>query len=82
MKLTAVKRGRRSRALGTRRPLALQTRPNEPWSLDFVSNAFPDSRRFQVLAVVYDFTRECLGLGVKTLLLGQRLERELDAVIA
>ncbi|POO52107.1 hypothetical protein CTT39_21805 [Agrobacterium rosae] len=49
---------------GTRRPLALQTRPNEPWSLDFVSNAIPDSRRPQVLAVVYDFTCECLGLRV------------------
>ena len=30
----------RKRALGTRCPLALSSRPNERWSLDFVSDAF------------------------------------------
>ena len=47
-KLTVRKRGGRKRALGTRRPLALPSRPNERWSLDFVSDAFTDGRRFQV----------------------------------
>ncbi|MBD9492284.1 IS3 family transposase, partial [Ensifer sp. ENS11] len=61
-KLTVRKRGGRKRALGTRRSLALPSRPNERWSLDFVSDAFTDGRRFRVLAVVDDFTRECLAL--------------------
>ena len=61
-KLTVRKRGGRKRALGTRRPLALPSRPNERWSLDFVSDAFTDGRRFRVLAVVDDFTREYLCL--------------------
>ncbi|EHS49674.1 integrase catalytic region [Rhizobium sp. PDO1-076] len=39
-KLTVRKRGGRKRALGTRCPLALSSRPNERWSLDFVSDAF------------------------------------------
>ena len=60
-KLTVRKRGGRKRALGTRRPLALPSRPNECWSLDFVSDAFTDGRRFRVLAVVDDFTRQCAG---------------------
>ncbi len=80
-KLTVRKRGGRKRALGTRRPLALPSRPNERWSLDFVSDAFTDGRRFRVLAVVDDFTRECLALVADTSLSGRRLARELDAVI-
>jgi putative transposase len=81
-KLTVRKRGGRKRALGTRRPLARPSRPNERWSLDFVSDAFTDGRRFRVLAVVEAFTRECLALVADTSLSGRRLARELDAVIA
>ena len=81
-KLTVRKRGGRKRALGTRRPLALPSRPNERWSLDFVSDAFTDGRRFRALAVVDDFTRECLCLVPDTSLSGARLARELDSLIA
>ena len=81
-KLTVRKRGGRKRALGTRRPLALPSRPNERWSLDFVSDAFTDGRRFRVLAVVDDFTRECLCLVADTSLSGARLTRELDDLIS
>ena len=81
-KLSVRKRGGRKRALGTRRPLALPSRSNERWSLDFVSDAFTDGRRFRVLAVVDDFTRECLCLVADTSLSGHRLARELDTLIA
>ena len=81
-KLTVRKRGGRKRALGTRRPLALPSRPNERWSLDFVSDAFTDGRRFRVLAVVDDYTRECLCLVADTSLSGARLTRELDDLIS
>jgi putative transposase len=81
-KLTVRKRGGRKRALGTRRPLALPSRPNERWSLDFVSDSFTDGRRFRVLTVVDDHTRECLALIADTSLSGRRVVRELDAVIA
>lgn len=81
-KLTVRKRGGRKRALGTRHPLALPSRSNERWSLDFVSDAFTDGRRFRVLAVVDDFTRECLCLVADTSLSGHRLARELDSLIA
>ena len=56
--------------------------PNQRWSLDFVSDAFSDGRRFRILAVVDDFTRECLCLVADTSLTGLRVARELDAVIA
>lgn len=79
--LQVRKRGGRKRALGTRRPMVIPERVNERWSLDFVSDAFTDGRRFRVLAVVDDFSRECLTLVPDTSLSGKRLTRELDAII-
>lgn len=80
-KLQVKRRGGRKRALGTRRPMLVPDRPNERWSLDFVSDAFTDGRRFRILAVVDDFSRECLGLIADTSLSGLRVTRELSAVI-
>lgn len=80
-KLQVRKRGGRKRALGTRRPMVLPNRANERWSLDFVSDAFTDGRRFRVLAVVDDFSRECLALVADTSLSGLRMTRELDDII-
>jgi putative transposase len=81
-KLQVRKRGGRKRALGMRAPIALPNGPNERWSLDFVSDAFTDSRRFRILAIVDDFTRESLALIPDTSLSGARVARELDALIA
>jgi putative transposase len=81
-RLQVRRRGGRKRALGTRAPMALPQGPNQRWSLDFLSDAFTDGRRFRILAVVDDFTRECLCLVADTSLSGARVARELDAVIA
>jgi putative transposase len=81
-RLQVRRRGGRKRALGTRAPMALPQGPNQRWSLDFAADAFTDSRRLRILAVVDDFTRECLCLAADTSLSGARVARELDAVIA
>jgi len=81
-RLQVRRRGGRKRALGTRARLALPQGPNQRWSLDFLSDQLSDSRRFRILAVVDDFTRECLALVADTSLSGARVERELDAIIA
>src|SRR5579863_3519284 len=81
-RLQVRRRGGRKRALGTRAPMALPQGPNQRWSLDFVSDAFADGRRFRILAIVDDFTRECLALVPDTSLPGLRVARELDALIA
>lgn len=65
-RLQMRRRGGRKRALGTRRPMALPQGPNQRWSLDFVSDALACGRRFRILAVVDDFTRECLALVADT----------------
>lgn len=78
----AVKRRRgRKRALGSRRPMVTPNRVNERWSLDFVSDALTDSRRFRTLCVVDDFTREALAIVVDVSLSGVRVARELDRLI-
>jgi hypothetical protein len=56
--------------------------PNQRWSLDFVSDTLDDGRRFRILVVVDDCTRECLALVVDTSLCGRRVARELDRIIA
>ncbi len=78
----AVKRRRgRKRSLGTRRPMTIPSGPGKRWSLDFVSDIFGPGRRFRILAVNDDFTRECLGLVADTSISGKRVARELDAVV-
>ena len=47
-KLQVRRRGGRKRALGMRRPMEVPDRPNQRWSLDFVSDAFTDGRRFRI----------------------------------
>lgn len=79
--LMVRKRGGWKRALGTRAPTALPQGPNQRWSLDFVSDALTDGRRFRILTIVDDFTRECLGLVADTSLSGSRVARELDALV-
>ena len=80
-RLTVRKRGGRKRALGTRAPLLLPWNRNQRWSLDFVADALADGRRFRILAVVDDFSRECLALVVDTSLSGVRVARELDRIV-
>ena len=81
-RLQVRRRGGRKRALGTRAPLALPQGPNQRWSLDFLHDQLSDGRRFRILAIVDDFTRECLALVADTSLSGLRVGRELDAIIA
>lgn len=81
-KLQVRRRGGRKRALGTRKPMVLPDGPNQRWSLDFMSGALTDGRRFRILAVVDDFSRDSLVLVADTSLSGQRVSRELDRVVA
>jgi putative transposase len=80
-RLTVRKRGGRKRALGTRAPMAIPQGKNQRWSLDFVSDALACSRKFRILTVVDDFSRECVALVVDNSLSGVRVARELDRVV-
>jgi putative transposase len=80
-KLAVRRRGGRKRAIGTRAPMMIPLAPNERWSLDFVSDQLTDGRRFRILTIVDDCTRECLALVADISLSGVRVARELDQLI-
>ena len=80
-KLAVRRRGGRKRAIGTRAPMLVPMAPNERWSLDFVSDQLTCGRRFRILTVVDDCTRECLALVADSSLSGVRVARELDRLM-
>ena len=80
-RLMVRRRGGRKRAIGTRRPMEIPLAANQRWSLDFVSDQMTDGRRFRILTVIDNCTRECLALVADTSLSGRRVARELDAII-
>jgi putative transposase len=77
-RLTVRRRGGRKRVLGTRAPMVVPQGPNQRWSLDFAADTLACGRRFRILCVIDDFSRECLAAVVDTSLSGQRVARELD----
>jgi putative transposase len=81
-RLQVRRRGGRKRAIGTRAPMSVPDGPNQRWSLDFASDTLADGRRFRILCVVDDFSRECLALVADTSLSGKRVARELDTIAA
>ena len=79
----AVRRRRsRRRAVGTRAPAPVLALPNQRWRLDFVHDQMASGRRFRVLNVVDDVTRECLAAVPDTSISGRRVVRELTELIA
>ena len=79
--LTVRKRKGRKRATGSRAPILVEARPNARWSVDFVHDQFSNGRRFRILNVIDDVTKECLAAIADTSISGRRVARELDAVI-
>lgn len=47
--------------------------PNESWSMDFVTDALYNGRRFRVLTIVDNFSRESLGMLVDQKITGERV---------
>ena len=53
-------------------------RVNQRWSMDFVSDSLCTGQRFRVLAILDDFSRECLALEVDTSIGGARVVNTLE----
>lgn len=63
-------------------PLVTPLQPNECWSMDFMSDALANGRRFRTLNIIDDYNREALAIEVDTSLPAQRVTRVLDTVAA
>nr|WP_121991101.1 MULTISPECIES: IS3 family transposase [Brucella/Ochrobactrum group] len=79
--LSVRKRKARRRAVGTRAPILVEAKANARWSLDFVHDQFACGRRFRILNIVDDVTRECLAAIPDTTISGRRVARELTTLI-
>ena len=74
-----VRRQKRKRiGAAERQPLAIPARPNERWSMDFISDALSEGRKFRSLNIVDEFNRECLAAEVDTSLPSARVVRVLE----
>jgi putative transposase len=80
--LAVRKRRARRKATGCRAPILVEAKPNARWSLDFVHDQFANGRRFRILNVVDDVTKECLGAIPDTSISGRRVARELTTIVA
>ncbi len=74
------RRGRKRRG-AAERPCRLPLRPNQRWSLDFLSDTFGACLKFRILAVNDDCCRENLALSADTSISWVRVARELDALV-
>jgi putative transposase len=80
--LAVRRRKSRRRIALARTPIPRPDGPNSRWSLDFVHDQLAWGRRFRVLTIIDDVTKECLAAIPDTSLSGKRVVRELEAVIA
>ena len=75
-----VRTKKRKKLIRPRVPMSVPTKANERWSLDFVSDQLSTGRRFRVLNIVDDFTRECVGQLVDVSISGARMTRYLEEI--
>ena len=77
------KRRKFKRRLPTRNPAPLEVPegPNVCWSIDFMSDALTDSRRFRTFNVIEDFNREALEIEIDFNLPAERVTRVLDRLV-
>jgi putative transposase len=78
----SVRRRERKRLERSGVGMPLLSRPNQEWSLDFVSDALATGRALRALTVVDGFTKESPVIEVDMSLSAPRATRALDTVIA
>jgi putative transposase len=78
----AVPQRKRKRVAASRgQSVQIGTRPNEHWSLDFMSDTLSTGRRLRTLSVLDTCTREALAIAVDTSLPSQAVTRLLDGIL-
>lgn len=73
-----VRTKRRKKLTRPRIPMLVPDAINQRWSMDFVSDQLAPGRRFRVLNIVDDFSRESVAQIPEFSISGERVARELD----
>ncbi len=71
--LALRRKRRRKGAAMVRVKLPAPERPNQKWSMDFVTDSIVTGRRFRALAIIDEYSRECPAIEVDTSLGGRRV---------
>ena len=71
--LVLRRKRRRKGTAGARVIIPAPERPNQKWSMDFVSDSTVTGRRFRALTIVDEYSRECPAIEVDTSLGGIRV---------
>ncbi len=82
MKLNVRRRAKRRLPDRVKQPLVIPTAPDQTWSIDFMSDALVDGRKFRLFNVLDDYNRESLAIEVDTSLPSLRVQRVLSKVIS
>jgi putative transposase len=80
LQVRTAKRTKRARQARVALPGA--SRPNQRWSMDFVSDRFADGRWFRILTVVDQYTRECLCVHPERSQTGRKVADQLTEIVA
>ena len=76
--LALRRKRRRKGAAGARMVIPAPERPNQKWSMDFITDSIVTGRRFRALAIVDDYSRECPAIEVDTSMGGARVVSVLE----
>jgi putative transposase len=78
--LSLRRRKRKKTAAIIRTDMPKADKPNQRWSMDFVSDCLFNGRKIRVLTIVDDYSRECLNLEVDTSINGVRITNVLNRI--
>ena len=81
MKLNIRRRAKKRLPERVKQQLSVPDKPNQVWSVDFMSDTLVDGRRFRLFNVMDDFNRESLAIEVDTSLPSLRVIRVLEKLI-
>lgn len=82
MKLNIRRKPKKRLPARIKEALGVPTVPNEVWSIDFMSDALTDGRRFRLFNAIDDFSRESFSIEVDTSLPARRVIRSLERFVA
>jgi len=82
MKLNIRRRAKKRLPDRVKQPLVIPAAANHTWSIDFMSDALTDGRKFRLLNVIDDYNRESLAIEVDTSLPSLRVQRVLNRLVS
>jgi putative transposase len=82
LKLNIRRRAKKRLPERVKQPLSVPTAPNQVWSIDFMSDALVDGKKFRLLNVLDDFNRESLALEADSSLPTLRVIRVMERLVS